>query len=135
VLYPRSLSFLTPTLSRKYREPRIKRRSARILAYNLGVSGSTSLVTHSDVSPVPVAMTAAKLSGIPHDRLVHFGGPERVIPNFSGYNLHSLIEDGLSQEAKFVEIRLEPRRAKTKVALLLFSSGMTGKPKVTNSLP
>jgi acyl-coenzyme A synthetase/AMP-(fatty) acid ligase len=75
-------------------------------------------------------MTAAKLWGIPHDRLVLLGEPERVIPNSSGYNLHSLIEHGLSQEAKFIEIR-----AKTKVTLLLFSSGTTGKPKVRNSLP
>jgi 4-coumarate--CoA ligase len=80
-------------------------------------------------------MTVAKISGIPHDRVVLLGGPERVIPNFSGYNVPSLIEHGLSKEAKFVEIRLEPGRAKTKVALLLFSSGTTGKPKVTNSLP
>ncbi len=59
---------------------------------------------HSDVFLVPVAMTVAKLLGIPHDHLVLLGGPERVIPNFSGYDLHSLIEHGLSQEAKFVEI-------------------------------
>ena len=75
-------------------------------------------------------MKAAKMSGIPHDRLVLLGGPERVTPNFSGHNVHNLIEHGLTQEANFVERRLEPGEAKTKVALLLFSSGTTGKPKV-----
>jgi acyl-coenzyme A synthetase/AMP-(fatty) acid ligase len=72
------------------------------------------------------------MSGIPHDRLVILGGSERVTPNFSGYNVHSLIEHGLSQEANFVERRLGPKEARTKVALLLFSSGTTGKPKVVN---
>lgn len=70
------------------------------------------------------------MSGIPHDRIVLLGGSERVTPNFSGHNVHNLIEHGLSQEANFVERRLEPGEAKTKVALLLFSSGTTGKPKV-----
>jgi acyl-coenzyme A synthetase/AMP-(fatty) acid ligase len=77
-------------------------------------------------------MEAAKQSGIPHDRLVLLDGSERVIPNFSGNNIHNLIEHGLSQEPNFVERRLEPGEAKTKVALLLFSSGTTGKPKVFN---
>jgi acyl-coenzyme A synthetase/AMP-(fatty) acid ligase len=56
------------------------------------------------------------------------------MPNFSGHNLHDLIEHGLNQEAKFAECRLEPGEAKTKVAFRLFSSGTTGKPKVPNPL-
>ena len=79
-------------------------------------------------------MKAAEDSGIPHDRLVRFGEPERVTPNFSGHNVHDLIEHGLNQEAKFAECRLEPGEAKTKVAFRLFSSGTTGKPKVSNPL-
>lgn len=75
-------------------------------------------------------MEAAELSGISSDRFVLLGTSERAAPNFSGYDLHSLIGYGLSQEAKFVERRLEPGEAKTKVAFLLFSSGTTGKPKV-----
>ena len=86
-----------------------------------------SIVAHPDV--LRVATKAAEQSGIPPDRLVLLGTPERVTPNFSGYNLYSLIEQGLSQEAKFVECRLEPGKAKTRVAFLLFSSGTTGKPK------
>jgi long-subunit acyl-CoA synthetase (AMP-forming) len=104
--------------------------NAEELVYHLGISGSTSIIAHSNV--LPVAIEAAKMSGIPHDRLVILGGPERVTPNFSGYNVHSLIEHGLSQEANFVERRLGPGEARTKVALLLFSSGTTGKPKVVN---
>ena len=89
-----------------------------------------SIIAHSSV--LSVAMEAAKQSGIPHDRFVLLGGSERGTPNFSGHNIHNLIEHGLSQEANFVERRLEPGEAKTKVALLLFSSGTTGKPKVFN---
>jgi len=91
-----------------------------------------SIIAHPDV--LPVAMKAAEHLGIPHDRLVRFGGPGRVTPNFSGHNVHDLVEHGLNQEAKFVECRLEPGEAKTKVAFLLFSSGTTGKPKVLNPL-
>jgi len=91
-----------------------------------------SIIAHPDV--LPVAMKAAEHLSIPHDRLVRFGGPGRVTPNFSGHNVHDLVEHGLNQEAKFLECRLEPGEAKTKVAFLLFSSGTTGKPKVLNPL-
>ena len=102
--------------------------NAEELTYHLHISGAMSIVAHPDF--FHVAMKAAEQSGVPPDRLVLLGRPEQVTPSFSGYNLHSLIEHGLSQEAKFVECRLEPGRAKTRVAFLLFSSGTTGKPKV-----
>jgi len=102
--------------------------NAEELAYHLRISEAMSIVAHPDV--LHVATKAAEQSGIPPDHLVLLGPPKRVTPNFSGFNLHSLIEHGLSQEAKFVECRLEPGRAKTRVAFLLFSSGTTGKPKV-----
>ena len=101
--------------------------NAEELAYHLHISGAMSIVAHSDV--VHVAMKAAEQSGIPPDRLILLGTPEQVTPNFSGYNLYSLIKHGLSQ-AKFIECRLEPGEAKTRIAFLLFSSGTTGKPKV-----
>lgn len=102
--------------------------NAEEFAYHLHISGAMCIVAHPDV--LHVAMKAAEQSGIPPNRLVLLGTPERVPPNFSGYNLHSLIEHGLSQEVKFVECKLEPGRAKTRAAFLLFSSGTTGKPKV-----
>jgi 4-coumarate--CoA ligase len=102
--------------------------NAEELAYHLHISGAMSLVAHPNV--LHVATKAAEQSGISPDRLVLLGTPERVTPNFSGYNLPGLIEFGLSQEVKFVECRLEPGGAKTRVAFLLFSSGTTGKPKV-----
>ena len=102
--------------------------NAEELAYHLRISEAMSIVAHPDV--LHIAMKAAEQSGIPPNRIVLLGQPKRGTPNFSGYNLHSLIEHGLSQEANFVECRLEPGRAKMRVAFLLFSSGTTGKPKV-----
>jgi 4-coumarate--CoA ligase len=55
-------------------------------------------------------------------------------PSNSVYLAHSTLDDlvaeGLNKEPHFVERRLQPREAKTKVAFLSFSSGTTGKPKV-----
>lgn len=79
-------------------------------------------------------MAAARQSGIPSDRIVLLGTPERAVPNFSGCDLHHLIAYGLSEKANFTERRLEPGEARRKIALLAFSSGTTGKPKVVLSL-
>ena len=70
---------------------------------------------------------AARSAGIPNERIV-------LLDNPAGYagpylTLDVLIRVGLSKDPTFVERRLNPGEAKTKIALLSFSSGTTGRPK------
>ncbi|KAJ7103285.1 amp dependent CoA ligase [Mycena belliarum] len=78
---------------------------------------------------LPTALAAAKLVGLREERII-------VIEPFatSPYNsrhetLSGLISFGSSQSPNFVERKLHPGEAKTKVAFFSFSSGTTGKPK------
>jgi 4-coumarate--CoA ligase len=102
--------------------------NAEELAYNIGVSGSTTIVAHPDI--LPIAVAAARHAGLRSDCIVLLGTPEQAAPDFSGFDLHSLITYGLSQGASFKERRLERGEARRKVGFLVFSSGTTGKPKV-----
>src|ERR1700683_3768261 len=61
----------------------------------------------------------------------HVGSPGHSSPSVQ-YTLEDLVAEGLNIEPHFVERRLAPREAKTKVAFLSFSSGTTGRPKVCN---
>ncbi|KAI0067072.1 phenylacetyl-CoA ligase [Artomyces pyxidatus] len=72
-----------------------------------------------------VAHTAAALSGISSDRVVILDDAEKP----GTLTVPSLIREGLSQKANFVERRLAPGEGKTKIAFFCFSSGTTGKPK------
>lgn len=65
------------------------------------------------------------------DRIVVFDTPSTG----SGYTTVSqLVDEGLrlsKQGKRFEELKLKPGEAKTKLAFLSFSSGTTGRPKVT----
>lgn len=94
------------------------------LAYQLQLTKSRLIITHSETCPV--ALQATRLAGLTQDRIV------LIDPLFqSPYpNLSDLVNFGLKQQQMFAERRLKCGEAKTKLALLLFSSGTTGKPKV-----
>lgn len=73
------------------------------------------------------AEAAARDAGIPPERIVILDLP-------SGYSgpyvtLNALVGEGLKKLPTFTERRLSPGEAKTKIALLNFSSGTTGRPK------
>lgn len=73
-----------------------------------------------------VAAEAAHAVGLPYDRIVLlYSAP--LAPHS---NLPELIKFGLEAKQEYTERRLKPGEARTKLALLLFSSGTTGKPKV-----
>ncbi|RPD61672.1 amp dependent CoA ligase [Lentinus tigrinus ALCF2SS1-7] len=93
------------------------------LAYQLQLTKSRLIITHPEV--VAVTLEAARLAGVSPDRIALFD-PH---PGSVHANLPDLISLGLKQQQVFTERRLKRGEGKTKLALLLFSSGTTGKPK------
>ena len=73
-----------------------------------------------------VAAEDAYAVGLPYDRIVLLDS-DPLAPHS---NLPELIKFGLGAKQEYTERRLKPGEARTKLALLLFSSGTTGKPKV-----
>lgn len=98
--------------------------NAEELTYQLRMTKTKVLVAHS--STLAVAIEAAYLVGLPEDRII----PMDSSPNSSYPNVPDLVRFGLREKPQYTERRLKSGEARTKVALLLFSSGTTGKPKV-----
>lgn len=83
------------------------------------------MITHLET--LSVALEAAHLVGLPPDRVLLIDcSPQSRQPG-----LPDLVSFGLKQPQVFTERRLRHGEAKTKLALLLLSSGTTGKPKVS----
>lgn len=103
--------------------------SASELSYQLKRSNTTFVICHS--SNIATALSATRLLGLP---------PERVILMDQCTSRHyipcveDLIQNGLKQEIAFEEYILDPGEGRRKVALLSWSSGTTGKPKVRGHL-
>jgi 4-coumarate--CoA ligase len=102
------------------------------LAYQISTTKAALLVVHPGV--LEGALVAAEKAGIPSDRIIPLDtldgrGQSTVAPD-----LNELIAFGLAHPPNFVERRLNPGEGKTKVAFLSFSSGTTGKPKVSMNL-
>ncbi|KIL59197.1 hypothetical protein M378DRAFT_111242 [Amanita muscaria Koide BX008] len=74
------------------------------------------------------AQKAADSAGIPSDRILVFNVPAADIPE-SYVTVDALVAFGEETKSDFQERKLKPGEAKTKVALLGFSSGTTGNPK------
>jgi 4-coumarate--CoA ligase len=74
---------------------------------------------------------AAHRASISEDRIILFDQPNTSsrLPT-----VQDLIDTGLRRDATFIERRLAPGEAKTKIAFLSFSSGTTGRPKVLRYL-
>lgn len=95
------------------------------LQYQLEVTGAALLIAQPE--SLQTAISAAKSAGISLDRIIVL----EPVPGTSHPVLRDLIAYGLSQSPSFVERQLTPGESKTKVAFLCFSSGTTGKPKVS----
>ncbi|KAI0767430.1 acetyl-CoA synthetase-like protein [Fomes fomentarius] len=97
--------------------------NAEELTYQLKMTKTKVLVAHS--STLPVAIEAAHLVGLPEDHIILIDSS----PNSSYPNVPDLVRFGLREKPQYTERRLKSGEARAKVALLLFSSGTTGKPK------
>ncbi|KAI0324151.1 acetyl-CoA synthetase-like protein [Cubamyces sp. BRFM 1775] len=95
------------------------------LVYQLQTARASALFVHPD--SLAVGLTAARTAGIPDDHVVVFDATRE------GYGGHAtvdaLVKEGLAQPKTWVELRLKPGEGKTKLALLFFSSGTTGRAK------
>ncbi|KAJ7897114.1 phenylacetyl-CoA ligase, partial [Mycena olivaceomarginata] len=100
--------------------------SADELLHQLHTTKTALLLVYADF--LPTALAAAKLAGLAEDRIVVI---ESATSPFNGKHetLSKLVAFGSSKEQNFVERKLRPGEAKTKVAFYSFSSGTTGKPK------
>ncbi|KAF7347624.1 4-coumarate--CoA ligase-like 1 [Mycena venus] len=101
--------------------------SADELLHQLQTTKAALLLVYADF--LPTALSAAKLAGLGEDRIVVIE-PSAASP-FNGKHetLSKLVAYGSSKPQNFVERKLRPGEAKTKVAFYSFSSGTTGKPK------
>ena len=83
------------------------------------------LITHS--ASLPTALAAAKESGLSQDQIVILDSKSSASSSYP--DVERLVHEGLARAPSFIERRLAPGEAKTKLALLSFSSGTTGRPK------
>ncbi|KAI0095115.1 amp dependent CoA ligase [Irpex rosettiformis] len=95
------------------------------LVYQLNLTKASVIFTHS--SSLLTAEKAAREAGLTSSRVAVLDSPEGYAGNYS--TLDRLVAEGLSKLPTFEERRLNPGEGKTKIALLNFSSGTTGKPK------
>lgn len=98
------------------------------LLYQLETTKAVNIIVHPDF--LSAVLIAAQKAGISNDRIIPLDALSSSESARVGPNVHELIEYGLSQNPNFVERRLRPGEAKTKLAFMSFSSGTTGKPKV-----
>jgi 4-coumarate--CoA ligase len=98
------------------------------LAHQLRATNPVLIVVYPDF--LATAISAARLAGISADRIILFNGLPNIVPGSAHTTLNDLVAFGLTEKSNFVERRLYPGEAKTKLAFLSFSSGTTGQPKV-----
>ncbi|KAN0087717.1 hypothetical protein V8E55_006338 [Tylopilus felleus] len=93
------------------------------LLHQIQTTNASLIITH----PVSLstALAAAHRAGIPDTRIVVFD----EVPGGVHISVEALIQEGLRLDRSFVERKLKPGEAKSKIAFLNFSSGTTGKPK------
>ncbi|KIY51233.1 amp dependent CoA ligase [Fistulina hepatica ATCC 64428] len=98
------------------------------LIHQLEASKATALIAHS-VS-LDVALSAAKAVGIPHSRIIYLAPSAASKRQHPGLlSIEDVVSLGRAEKVGFLERRLLPGEAKTKIAFLSFSSGTTGTPK------
>ncbi|KAG6889888.1 hypothetical protein C0995_013863 [Termitomyces sp. Mi166 len=95
------------------------------LFYQLEQTKASLIIAHPD--SIDAACSAVQRAKLPPDRLILFDTRQQSPDN--SLKIGALIEKGLSLLPAFVERKLNPGEAKTKLAFLNFSSGTTGRPK------
>ncbi|KAH9950864.1 phenylacetyl-CoA ligase [Amylocystis lapponica] len=95
------------------------------LVYQLQIAEPTLLIAH--LENLPVAVAGAQAIKLPKWRIVALDAEKA--PKQTGFpSIETLINEG-SSLCPFVEVVLGPEEGKSKLALLAFSSGTTGRPK------
>ena len=87
------------------------------------------MITHPEL--LPIALKAARTAGLSSDRIVLFdaeGISDEVYRNHE--TVGGVLEFGLRNKTVYTDRILGPGEGRTKLALLSFSSGTTGRPKV-----
>ena len=99
------------------------------LSHQLTTAKAHVLIVH----PVCLesALLAARSVNLAADHIVLMDTPDTK-SSIPFPTVSDLVNEGLSNYASFTERHLTPGEAKTKLAFLSFSSGTTGKPKVSN---
>lgn len=95
--------------------------------YQLDTTNTKLIITHPIAQSVAVAAAQQAQKPVPSSHILYFSVPPpgpQTEPNIS-----TLIATGLQKPIAYVERRLAPGEGKTKLALLAFSSGTTGRPK------
>lgn len=100
--------------------------TAEELIYQLRTTDAKLLIVHP--WNLPTALAAAQRIGMDMDRIVLFNAEESNT-KYSHLTLQQLIDEGVKRSVPFIERRLKPGEARTKLAFLSFSSGTTGLPK------
>lgn len=120
---------MTPPIVRTYAQEYLHRPSnpsytVEELVYQLQMTKAKVIIASSAV--METAFAAARIIGLSADRIVLLTAEKST----TNPTLDALVTEGLAQKPHFTERTLTPGEAKTKLALLSFSSGTTGKPKV-----
>ncbi|KAG1861788.1 hypothetical protein DFJ58DRAFT_871788 [Suillus subalutaceus] len=99
------------------------------LVYQINSVKAAVIITHPD--SLNVALASAHAAGVPADRVILFDVEGVTTQRVT---VQVLISQGLASVPNFTERKLAPGEGKTKVAFLNFSSGTTGRPKVSAPL-
>lgn len=95
------------------------------LLYQLTLTKASAIFVHS--ANLPVAEKAARDAGISSSRIAILDSPKGNAADYLTFD--RLVSEGLAKLPTFEERKLSPGEGKTKIALLNFSSGTTGRPK------
>jgi 4-coumarate--CoA ligase len=98
------------------------------VAYQLTTAKVTFMVVHSFM--LGIVLSAARLVGFPLDRIILLDQSSTSNASSMINSVPELINLGRQKPRAFYERPLDQGEGKTKIALLCWSSGTTGKPKV-----
>lgn len=93
------------------------------LCYQLQITKASFIIVHS--AAVITAQTAARKCNLPPTRIILLDDCE----HYDLYSVPELISEALANQYSFSPKLLKPGEGSTKLALLMLSSGTTGKPK------
>ncbi|KAG2140241.1 uncharacterized protein EDB93DRAFT_1089978 [Suillus bovinus] len=97
------------------------------LVYQINTVKAVVIITHPD--SLKVALSSAHAAGVSADCIVLFDVEDADTAH--KLTVQALVSQGLASAPNFTERKLAPGEGKTKVAFLKFSSGTTGRPKVS----